>query len=460
MTSPAGTEPATIGDDTTAAPHDALGLSERWALANPRSKALAERARRVLPAGVTHDVRRAEPFPLAVERASGAHKWDVDGHEIICYVMGHGALLLGHSHPEVVEAVRRQAPLMFHPGAGHELEAEWAEMVVSLVPSAETVRFTSSGTEAAMLALRLARAATGGRRVVKLAGHFHGWGDQVSYGAYPPFEGPDTAGLPAVLSDAVSVVPAEAQALAETLQAGDVAAVILEPSGAAWGTVPFPPGLLASARALTEAAGCVLIFDEVVTGFRWSPGGVQARAGVTPDLTVLGKILAGGMPGGAVAGRADIMGELALDRGDPRHVGHPGTHNAHPLSAAAGIATLRLVGSGEPQEKADRLAALLRQGLTSVLAEAGIPGRAYGEASTFHLLLGHDEPPEELGLEVLKTGVSPESFAELHNGMLLEGVQLFHGAGFLSSAHSEDDVARTVDALAATLAGLPPDTVW
>ena len=188
---------------------------------------------------------------------------------------------------------------------------------MDLVPSAELVRFTASGTEASLLALRLARAATGRQRVVKLAGHFHGWHDQVSFGTDPPFRGPDTAGVPGVLGPVVTVVPADARAVADALAGGDVAAVILEPSGAAWGTVPLPAGLLAAVRELTAATGTVLVFDEVVSGFRWSPGGVQAVAGVTPDLTVLGKILAGGMPGGAVAGRADLMEHLALP-GDDR----------------------------------------------------------------------------------------------------------------------------------------------
>jgi glutamate-1-semialdehyde 2,1-aminomutase len=430
--------------------------SEAWAAANPRSKSLSQRSGRVLPGGVTHDVRRATPFPLAVARAEGSRKWDLDGHEILCYVMGHGALLLGHSHPAVVAAVRHQATLAFHPGACHELESEWAEAVVDLVPSAELVRFTASGTEASLLALRLARAATGRQRVVKLAGHFHGWHDQVSFGTDAPFRGPDTAGVPDALSQVVTVVPADAQALAETLEGGDVAAVILEPSGAAWGTVPLPAGLLATVRTLTSATGTVLVFDEVVSGFRWSPGGVQAVAGVTPDLTVLGKILAGGMPGGAVAGRADLMEHLSGADGDPRRVGHPGTHNAHPVSAAAGVAALRVCRPGEPQERAAGLAAALRAGLTSVLAEAGVPGRAYGESSTFHLLIGHAGEPDKASLRTLKAGgMSPELSAELHNGMLLEGVHLFHGSGFLSAAHTERDVERTVAALAATLARLP-----
>jgi glutamate-1-semialdehyde 2,1-aminomutase len=171
---------------------------------------------------------------------------------------------------------------------------------------------------------------------------------------------------------------------------------------------------------------------------------------------VLGKILAGGMPGGAVAGRADLMEHLALPGDDQRRVAHPGTHNAHPVSAAAGIAALGRCRSGEPQEHAAGLAAALRSGLTSVLAEAGIPGRAYGESSTFHLLIGHAGEPEQASLASLKAaGMSAELSAELHNGMLLEGVHLFHGSGFLSAAHTGQDVERTVAAFAATLARLP-----
>ncbi len=446
---PASSRPA---DDGT------VGVVAAWAARNPRSGAHSVRARDLLPGGVTHDIRLAEPFPLAVARAAGSRKWDLDGHELVCYVMGHGSLLAGHCHPAVVAAVRDQAGRLFHPGACHELESDWADAVIRLVPSAERVRFTSSGTEASLLALRLARAVTGRGKIVKLAGHFHGWHDQVALGADPPFDTPDTAGLPGGIRGSVAVIAADTGELATTLRAGDVAAVILEPSGAGWGTVPLSCGFLATARRLADETGALLIFDEVVTGFRWAPGGVQEVTGVLPDLTVLGKILAGGMPGGAVCGRSGLLDHLGAVRDDPRRVTHPGTHNAHPLSAAAGVATLGLVASGEAQQHAARLAATLRAGLTSVFERCGVAGRAYGESSVFHLLFG-PEAPEQRGPAALRAGLPAPLSSALHCGLLLEGVHLFHGSGFLSMAHSESDVERTVDALAATLPRLAAEGV-
>ena len=427
------------------------GLVRQWAAENPRSGAHNARARRLLPGGVTHDVRLADPFPVAVATAAGPRKWDLDGHELICYVMGHGALLFGHGHPEIVAAVREQATRSFHPGACHELESDWAEMVARLVPSAEHVRFTSSGTEASLLALRVARAATGRDKIVKLAGHFHGWHDQVATGSDPPFDQPDTAGLPHGLADAVTVVPADTTALAEALGGGDVAAVILEPSGAAWGTVPLPGRFLPAVRQLADSSGAVLIFDEVVSGFRWAPGGVQEVAGVRPDLTVLGKILAGGMPGGAVCGHASIMECIGRAGLDPHGVAHPGTHNAHPLSAAAGVTALGLAASGQVQAGPARRAAALRDELNSVFDRCGVAGRAYGESSTFHLFFGSDRGPDQLGPAALKLGIPAAMSPALHCGMLTEGVHLFHGSGFLSTEHGDDELEQTVRAFASVL---------
>jgi glutamate-1-semialdehyde 2,1-aminomutase len=408
----------------------------------------------VLPGGLAHDIRRADPFPVFVTHVSGSHKRDADGHELVCYVMGHGSLLFGHGHPAVVEAVRAQAAVALHPGACHELEHLWAEEVVRLVPSAERVRFTSSGTEATMLALQVARAWTGRRRLVKLAGHFHGWHDYAAFGVDPPFERPMSPGIPEAVRDLVTVVPAEPEAIERTLAAGDVAALILEPSGAAWGAVPLPDGFLGAVRELTREHGALLVCDEIVTGFRWAPGGVQELSGVVPDLTALGKILAGGLPGGALAGRADVMDVLAFRDEEAAKVSHPGTHNAHPLAAAAGTATLRLAADGSAQTAAAARARVLREGLNGVLERRGASGLAYGQSSTFCLLLGVEGPLESLDPPTLKNGVTGTLSAALHCGMLLEGVHLFHGCGFLSTAHTDDDLDRTIEAFDATVGRL------
>ena len=425
-------------------------LVDEWAAGNPRSRVLHDEARRALPGGLAHDVRRADPFPLFVSRAEGARKWDADGHELVDYVLGHGALLLGHGHPAVVGAVQAQATLAFHPGASHELEAAWAAEVTRLVPSAERVRFTSSGTEATMLALQVARAVTGRTRVVKLLGHFHGWHDYAAVGVDPPWEAPASPAIPARVLDSVIAIPADEAALDAALAPGDVAAVILEPAGPAWGGIPLADGFLAAARTLTEASGTLLVFDEVITGFRWAPGGAQELVDVRPDLTALAKVLAGGMPGGAIAGRADVMDALAFRGPDDLKVSHPGTHNAHPLSAAAGVATLRLLADGAVQRRTAERAGELRSRLADVLERRGAPGVVYGTSSSFRLLLGTDR----LDLETAKRGTARPLADALTCGMLLGGVHLFHGDGFLSDAHTDADLEQTVNAFDATVARL------
>src|SRR5258708_572392 len=269
-------------------------------------------------------------------------------------------------------------------------------------------------------------------------------------GAAPAFDTPAGAGLPQDISGSVAVIPADAEVLAEVLRAGDVAAFILEPSGAAWGTLPLPEGFLAAARRLADETGTLLVYDEVVTGFRWAPGGVQEVAGILPDLTVLGKVLAGGMPGGAACCRSGVMDHLGALRDAPRRVTHPGTHNAHPLSAAAGVATLALVGSGEAQQQAARLAAGLRAELSSVFERCGVAGRAYGASSGFPPLFG-PQPPGPRGPAALNAGLPRAPSTPPHRRLLREGVHLFHGSGFLSTAHSQSDLERTADALAVTL---------
>jgi len=424
------------------------------------SLALHRRARRVIPGGITHDGRHLKPFPPYVVRAEGARKWDVDGHELIDFVVGHGSLILGHSDPTVTEAVRAQLGHGTHLGAGHEGEVRWAEAVAGLVPSAERVRFTLSGTEATLLALRLARAATGRSTILKFEGHFHGWNDYLLKGEKPPFDAAASPGIPAEVLGTVAVLPANDPTVVEArLAAGDVAGIIVEPSGGSWATLPLTDGFLAELRRLATAHGAVLIFDEVITGFRWAPGGAQAKFGVVPDLTTLAKVVAGGLPGGAVAGRAEVMDLLAFTD-DPvwntsRKVRHQGTFNANPLSAAAGVAALARCADPALQAGCDALAARLRAGMNAILDRRGLPGFAWGESSVFHVALGETaanreaadlRAPAGVPLATLKTSGDAPLLAQLHLGLMLEGVELFHGGGFFSAAHTEADVDQTLDA--------------
>jgi glutamate-1-semialdehyde 2,1-aminomutase len=384
---------------------------------------LAERARRVLPGGATHASRTYDPR-IYVARSSGSRKWLIDGTELIDYTMGHGALLLGHAHPVVVEAVQEQVSRGTHYGAAHPLEVEWAERIVSLVPSAEKVRFTASGTEAVMLALRVARAATGRDRIVKLQEHFHGWSDAVS--PYLDADGHTRTpvGVPELLGTLTTVVRTDDPAdLGAILAGGDVAAVIMEASGAHYGQIALDPSFISAASAACTAAGTVLVFDEVVTGFRVSPGGMQAVLGITPDLSVLGKVMAGGLPSGAVAGRADLIELLATT------ITHPGTFNANPLSAVAGIATLRLVGDGVPQRTADAYAASLAAEWTAALVSAGIPGTIRRLSSILHILL--DDPAAQ---------------SRIANAMRAEGVDILNTSAFCSSVHTLADLEQSIAA--------------
>ena len=415
----------------------------------------------IFPSGVTHDARYATPFPLYIERSAGAHKWDVDGNELIDYWTGHGALLLGHSHPAVVAAVQQQMARGVHYGAEHELTLRWATLVQRLFPSAERLRFTASGTEATMLATRLARAFTGRSTILRFQSHFHGWNDALTHGMEADLTPPPGL-LPAVAS-ATLVLPADLEAVEEVLrERDDIAAVILEPSGASYGMAPLHDRFLQQLRQLTTAQNVLLICDEVVTGFRVAPGGVQQRAGVAADLTTFAKILAGGLPGGAVGGRETIMRHLAFGDAEwnrASKIRHNGTFNANPLSAAAGIATLDRVATGEPGARAAELGRWLIDRVNATIRERGLRGwAAYGEASIFHLIAGSSRAfePGQLAPDVpaaeLKRGGDPQLLNALRLGFNNHGVDLMRGrSGFLSAAHTDADITATVAAFAATL---------
>jgi glutamate-1-semialdehyde 2,1-aminomutase len=423
-----------------------MSIQDDYRAKHPKSATLAERARRAIPGGITHDIRHLTPFPVYVERAAGSRKWDVDGHEYVDYWMGHGALFLGHCHPAVVRAVQEQMARGTHLGASHEPEVRWAELVNQLIPCGELTRFTMSGTEATHLAMRVARAYTGRTKILKFTGHFHGWHDGAVAGVNPPFDVPMSAGVPGATMDQVVLCPPNDIKAAQTVfERGDVAAVILEPAGGQAGTTPTIPGYLQELRALTTRHGVVLIFDEVITGFRYAPGGAQQYFNVTPDLTTLAKIVAGGLPGGALTGTRDIMSMIAF-RGDPdwdraSRVAHAGTFNANPLSAAAAIATLELCADGTLQARANKSGDTLRAALTDALKKAGAPGTCFGEASIFHV--SFEGKPGLAGFDRPRKG---PLYHLLRCALLNNGVDCSANHGWISAVHTDEDLERTVQA--------------
>ncbi len=420
-----------------------------------RSAALAEEARRRVPGGITHDARFAPTFPLFIERAAGVYKWDVDDNRMIDYWCGHGALLLGHAHPAVTAAVQAQAARGTHYGAESSLGLRWAALVQQLIPGAEQVRFTASGTESTMLAIRLARAATRRPTIVRFAGHFHGWHDGLAPGADPS---DPHAGLTSATLDYVLTIPTSLDALDTALASrDDIAAVVMEPTGASYGMQPLPQGFFAAVRERTTAHDVLLICDEVVTGFRLSPGGAQAREGVVADLTTLAKILAGGLPGGAVVGREAIMRHLAF--GDAAwnngaKIRHQGTYNANPLSAAAGVAALELIADGTVGAQANAAGSALVAALNERLRERKLRGwTVYGDGSIFHMFadpavdLEPGQSPAHLPLAALKTGGDLRVLQPLRMALHLQGIDLMRGrSGFVSALHSADDITVTVAA--------------
>lgn len=438
-------------------------LAERFAEEFPTSRKLHAQAQSLFPNGVTHDLRNLEPFPIYIDRAEGAYKWDVDGHRLIDFWSGHGALLVGHCHPNVVDAVRRQAGRATHPGACHELEIEWGRWVQRLVPSAERMRFVSSGTEATLMALRLARIATGKPKVLKFLGHFHGWHDFLVPACDLPYDGSLVPGIPREFAqDTIIVPPNDISAVEQAIQNDpQIGCVILEPTGGHFGNVPIRGPFLKALRDVTTKHQILLIFDEVISGFRVHPGGAQGHYRVTPDLTTLAKILAGGLPGGCVAGRADVLASIEFRPGKPK-MKHPGTFNANPVSAAGGIATLEMVASGEPCDRANAMGRLLRRELNKLFAERHAEWVAYGEFSAVKLLASYHGPrptddsfiPYDGSAEKLEGRAARQLVHAFRQGLLIHGVD-WPGLGCMTmSVHTEADIEQTVAAVGATLDGI------
>jgi glutamate-1-semialdehyde 2,1-aminomutase len=428
--------------------------------ATPGSAAASEKAARLFPSGITHDSRYLEPYGLYVERAKGPRKWDVDGNSYVDYFGGHGALLLGHCHPKIVQAVHEQIERGTHFGASHEREVAWAEWIMRLVPSAERVRFTSSGTEATLMALRLARALSGKSKIIRFKHHFHGWHDHMTSGFANHFDGTPTTGvLPGIAGNVLLAEQNDVAGLARLLERhDDIAAAIIEPTGAHMARLPIKPTFLQTLREETRRHGVLLIFDEVVTGFRVAPGGAQAEYGVTPDLTTFAKIMAGGLPGGAVAGRKDILDLLDFQvtkSSDREKINHPGTFNANPLSAAAGIAALEIVGTSDACARANRFAEALRRRVNEVFEAEKIPWAAYGTFSMFHIFTNPEGAPitptsfdpQLQPLAALADKGRPGLVDKLRLAMMVNGVDLSGSpGGLVSSTHEAPELDDTIRA--------------
>ena len=426
------------------------GSAERWAV-----------AREIFPDGVTHDGRRMLPYPIYATHGRGPLKWDVDNNEYIDFWTGHGSMILGHAHPEIVKAVQEQVALGTHLSASSDLEIRWGQLIQQLIPSAEKVRFQSSGTESTMMAIRMARAYTGKSKIIKFEEHFHGWNDYLAAG------GSGLGGVPQETLETIVVLPPNDISLVEQAlqRSDDIAAIILEPTGAHMGLEPLRPNFLNELRDLTTRTGVVLIFDEVVTGFRISKGGAQAHYGVTPDMTTMAKILGGGLPGGAVAGKADIINMIQARPGDAvyndtRRVAHNGTFNANPLSAVAGIKALELLANTSVNDDVSSAGEKLKAGLTEVLAKLEIPGCATGINSLIFLRLNTTEEEADPdrnpdAARAMRAKDEPALQNNLNLAMLNNGIHagnVHAGARFImSQAHGDAEIERTLEAVSNSL---------
>ncbi|HHB12762.1 MAG TPA: glutamate-1-semialdehyde-2,1-aminomutase [Chromatiales bacterium] len=424
-----------------------------------RSHDLFVRAQHSIPGGVNSPVRAFKGVggdPVFVERAEGAYLYDVDGRRYVDYVGSWGPMILGHAHPAVVEAVREAAARGLSYGAPTALEVEMAEKVCSLVPSVEMVRMVNSGTEATMSAIRLARGFTGRDTIVKFEGCYHGHEDAllVKAGSGALTLGvPSSPGVPADLARHTLTLPYnDLDAVRDTFaRMGDeIACIIVEPVAGNMNCVPPVPGFLEGLREVCDASGALLVFDEVMTGFRVGLGGAQARYGVIPDLTTLGKVIGGGMPVGAFGGRRDVMEHLA----PVGPVYQAGTLSGNPLAMTAGLKTLELISTPGFFDELEARTARLVDGVLAAATDAGIPMTANRVGGMFGLFF--TEASEVRNFEQV-TACDLDRFRRFFHGMLDGGVYLApsaYEAGFVSAVHGDAELTHTVETARRVLARL------
>ena len=420
-----------------------------------QSEQLFAEALRYIPGGVNSPVRAFRAVggqPFFVNRAQGCKVWDVDGHELIDYVMTWGPAILGHAHPKIIAAVKHAAEAGTSFGIPNPLEVTMAKLICEFVPSVKKVRMTNSGTEACMSAIRLARGFTKRDKIIKFDGCYHGHADSLLVKAGSgalTFGHPDSAGIPASFTQHTIVLPyndIEAVKAAFAANKNDIAGIIVEPVPGNAGLYLPQPGYLAFLREITQTNDALLIFDEVMTGFRLARGGAQERFKITPDLSTFGKVIGGGLPVGAFGGRAEIMDYLA----PLGPVYQAGTLSGNPIAMAAGIAALHELQDGGAYCKLEELGEQLEVGMKTVAKSAGIPVQFNICGSMFCAYFA-SEPILNL-TDALKS--DRERFKKFFHGMLAEGVYLAPSqfeAGFISTAHTPAEIEQTIQAAAKIL---------
>lgn len=421
-------------------------------LEQPKQPALYAQAERLLPGAGLGGYSLPDDARFIVERGTGGRLVSVDGREYVDYVCGAGATIIGHDHPDVIEAVKAKAGTGLHFfGTLNHSAIELAELMVEMIPGAEQMIFTTTGSEATSYAMRIARASTGRQKILKFEGAYHGNHDYASFSQFPtrpanyPAATSDIGGVPTALEDTMLVAPYNSLDTVESIlaeHAQDIAAIIVEPVQ----RIMFPEaGFLEGLRSLADKHGCVLIFDEVVTGFRLAAGGAQEYFGVTPDLATYGKIVGGGGPIGAVAGKAALIDACNPNRkGRPDYAYINGTLHGNPLGAVAGIATLKILNQPgffkEFHDRADRY----RAALQGVIDSHGLPALVAGQASFWQFLFTEREPRNQM--EVLATDLKRSGALDLT--LLRSGIYVLPNVRrFFSAAHTEADLELTLEAL-------------
>ncbi|MGQ9645896.1 MAG: aspartate aminotransferase family protein [Thermodesulfobacteriota bacterium] len=421
----------------------------------PSSENLFKRAREVMPGGISHNVHFFPPYPFFLKKAKGSKIWDMDGNEYVDLWMGHYTHILGH-HPDViVEAVQRQAKEGIHWGIVFERQVEWAELIQELVPSAEMVRFCCSGTEATMYAVRLARAFTGKKIILKIAGGWHGANADLTVGIKAPYEKEESLGLFPELHQYTKIIFFnDSSKSLEIIEQNkkDLAGIILEPVIGEGGFIPATMEFLKMLRSETERLGALLIFDEVISGFRVALGGAQERFGIVPDLTTLGKIMGGGFPVGAVVGKKEILEktspEIKGNKWEKIMIGG-GTFSSHPFTAAAGMAMLQYLRdhAEEVYPILEARGEKIRKGVQEAFHQQGLEAMVTGIGSLFQTHF-----PLHKGV-ILNSPHAISQFTDLEKRevefrvrMLTKGVFVMHGGGGLSIAHSDEDIEKVIGA--------------